>query len=190
MKLKLKRKYILASLLMTFLVGCGAMKNHAAVEFIPAAALSSDRAGVVIFSTGAPNDCVANPTLAFVYDGDTKKRVAGAPWTSIDLYSIKSEFQDHYGTVNAIVLPAGRYYILPEPGNTFVTTIKTPEFSFNVQSGETTYLGELFMTRSCALHTRFIVRDQYARDVGMASEKNPVFLQRTPVKRLFQPPQD
>ena len=61
----------------------------------------------------------------------------------------------------------------------------TPAFRFEVRAGETSYLGELFMPRSCTLLTAFEVRDQFARDIGLAAAKNPAVTWHPPVRRLL-----
>lgn len=182
----MKVQYILISAIATFLAGCGSMTNRASADLVPVSALSSDHNGIVIFSTGAPAPCLVNPTIAIVLDGATKKRVDNAPWISMDIHNMKSEFPNYLGAVDALVLPAGQYYIAPKFGNVFTATVNSPLFGFNVVAGETTYLGEIFMPRSCSLATTFIIRDEYARDVGLAAARNTVFSQRTPIKRLFQ----
>ena len=148
-------------------------------------ALSSSQSGVVLLTTGAPEHCISMATFLKVFDLASKKATA-SPLIPVDVYANKSEFADHHGTVNAVSLPPGSYYVSPWTANPYVTPIKTPSFAFEVRPGETTYVGELYMTRSCGLSTTFVVRDQYERDVKVASDKNPLFLQRTPVKRLMQ----
>jgi len=182
----LKNQYILSSLAILILAGCGSMTNRASSDLIPISALSSNRDGIVIFSTGAQGPCVVNATVAFVFDGITNKRVDDAPWISMDIHNMKSEFSGYLGAVDAMVLPAGKYYIEPRFGNVVITTIKSPKFSFNVVPGETVYLGQIYMPRSCVQNTNFIIKDEYARDVEMAASRNSVFSQRTPIKRLFK----
>ena len=179
-------KTILTLLTFVLLAGCGTMKNRASVEFVPVSEFSSTSNGVVVFSTGAPDHCISTATFVQVFDKNTKKSVAGVPAVSVDVYVMKSEFSDHHGAVNALTLPAGQYYMSPVIANPYVTAVKTPAFGFDVVAGETTYLGELFMTRSCALNTRFVVRDEYVRDMRLASEKNSAFSKISPVKRLLQ----
>ena len=179
-------KNILIILGVLFLAACGTVTNRSSVEFIPASEFSSSTKGVVVFATGAPEHCVSNATFVRFFDKNTKKPVDGTPLISMDAYTMKSEFSDHHGAVNAVTLPPGQYYISPWVANPFVTAVKTPAFGFEVVPGQTTYLGELFMTRSCALNTKFVVKDEYTRDMQLASTKNPAFSKITPVKHLFQ----
>jgi len=181
---------ILVALGIVLLSGCGTMVNRASAEFIPTSEFSSIKNGIVLFSTGAPAHCMATATFVHIFDKNTKKMVDGIPPISVDVYVMKSEFTDHHGAVNALSLPAGTYYLSPKIVNPYVYAVKIPAFEFKVISGETTYLGEIFMTQSCALNTRFVIRDEYDRDLKLASSKNSAFLTKTPVKRLFQPIND
>ena len=64
--------------------------------------------------------------------------------------------------------------------------MQIPTFDFEVKSGETVYVGELFMTESCHLAKRFVVNDEYDRDIKRAREENPSIAAGTPMKRLLQ----
>ncbi len=166
--------------------GCGTVPNYASVARVPGAALTSQQEGVVLMSSGAPEHCMSMATFLKVFDATSKTVVEGGPLIPVDGYIYKSEFADHHGTVNGFALPPGRYFVAPWVANPYVKAIKIPAFGFDVRPGETTYIGELFMTRSCGLNTTFLVRDEYDRDVRLATEKNPLVAQRVPVKRLMQ----
>ncbi len=178
---------LLALVVAALLSGCGTLANGASVALVPRTALTAERTGVVLVSTGAPEHCVSMATFLKVFDVTSKKPVDGSPLVPVDVYVNKSEFSDHHGTINGLVLPVGNYYVSPWTANPYVTPIKTPAFGFEVRPGETTYIGELFMTRSCGLNTTFVVKDEYDRDIRLAMEKNPLLAQRTPIKRLMQP---
>jgi len=81
-------------------------------------------------------------------------------------------------------LPQGRYFLQPFILNPYVKSLRVPLFYFDVKAGETTYLGEIFMTRSCSMSNQFQVRDEFKRDWQMAIEKNPPLARRDAVKRL------
>jgi hypothetical protein len=179
---------VIATLVATVaLSGCGTFPNRASVQMVPAAEFSSARNGVILLSMGAPEYCISTSTMLQIFDMETTKVVQAAPLMFVDAYTIKSEFPFHYGTVNGASLPPGRYYFEPKIANPYVVSNRVPRFSFEVVPGQTSYLGEIFMTRSCALKTTFVVRDEYNRDLQIAVEKNPAVTTRPIVKRLMKP---
>ncbi len=167
------------------LTACGTMDNRASVAAVPAAAFASPTAGVAIFSTGAPDHCIATATFLRVFDAHTRKTVDSAPLIPVDVYVNKSEFSDHHGAVNAIALPAGDYYLSPWMANPYLVAVKIPEFTFSIGAGETVYLGEVFMPVSCSRSTAFVITDQFERDIPLATAKNPAVAGHAPVKRLL-----
>ena len=176
----------LALVVATLLSGCGTMSNRASVVLVPSTALTAEQTGVILLSTGAVQSCTSTATFLDVFDAASKKLVEGRSAVSVDGSFHKSDYPDHHGTLNALVLPAGNYYVSPRIANPYVRAIRTPAFGFSVRSGETTYIGELYMTRSCVSETTFVIRDEYNRDQKLAIEKNPSFAQRTSEKRLMQ----
>lgn len=169
------------------LSACGSMRNRNSPAEFPAEAVRAPDKGVVILSTGAPSHCVSMATQLLVYDRSTKKRVDGGPLIFVDAYVHKSEFASHHGAVNAVLLAPGNYFFAPSIANPYFTGIKVPGFEFRVNPGETVYVGELFMTRSCSTQTTFEVRDHFERDMALARHSNPAIAERAPVKRLLQP---
>lgn len=164
---------------------CGSLPNKTSVEALPSTALSAPNTGVVVLSAGAPQHCMSQATFLSVRHLSTKKVVESIPSIPVDVYVNKSDFTDHHGTVNAFQLVPGTYYLTPSMANPYVRNVKVPTFQFEVRAGETTYVGQLFMTQACALNTRYEVRDQYERDMRIAAQKNPAIVNRTPVKRLL-----
>lgn len=140
--------------------------------------------GVVVLSTGAATHCVSEATHLVTYDAASRKPTNAAV-VFVDNYVHKSEFPGHHGTVNAIHFQPGSYYFAPRITNPFTQTVKAPEFPFVVNAGETVYLGEIFMPKSCSLTTTFVVKDQEARDMKVARERNPAIDRRSVVKRLL-----
>jgi hypothetical protein len=128
---------------------------------------------------------MSQATFLSVRDLSTRKVVESVPSIPVDVYVNKSDFTDHHGTVNAFQLAPGTYYLTPSIANPYIRTVKAPTFQFEVRAGETTYVGELFMTQACALNTHYEVRDQYERDMRIAAQKNPAITTRPPVKRLL-----
>ena len=165
---------------------CGSLPNKTSVETLPPAAFSAPNTGVVVLSTGAPQLCMSTATMLSVRDLSTRKAVESVPAIPVDVYVHKSDFAGHHGSVNALQLAPGTYYLTPSVLNPYVRTVTAPTFQFEVRAGETTYVGELFMTQACALNTSFVINDQYERDMRIASQKNPAVSKRTPVKRLMK----
>lgn len=178
---------LLAALAVALLSACGTLSNKTGVDTLPPSALGAPNTGVVVLSAGAPERCVSQATFLSVRQLETRKVVDSVPSIGVDVYVHKSDFDDHHGTVNAIALPAGTYYLTPSTANPYVRTISAPTFEFDVKPGETTYVGELFMTRACALDKSFEVRDRFDRDIALAAKKSAAIGGRTPVKRLLRP---
>jgi hypothetical protein len=181
----MKMQCVLAAGAMASLSACVARESGVSVRLVDAAAFSSDRSGVIIFSTGATGDCTSFATFLKVLDPATMRVVPDVPLVPVDGLFDKSDFTDHKGTVNALVLAPGKYYLEPWTANPYVVAKKKLAFPFEVTAGETTYLGELFMPRSCSLTTSFVLHDRYARDIALAAQKNPSVAQRTAVTRLL-----
>ncbi len=176
---------LLSCLLMAIALGaCGTFDNRAGVARVPPTALDAAGQGVILFSTGAPDHCISSSRFLKTYRRDTRK-IVDVPLIPVDVYTYKSEFEDHHGTVNALALPPGEYYFSPWMANGVMQGVVIPAFGFEVRAGETTYLGELFMRRSCSDANLYDVRDRYERDMAVAREKNPALLKREPVPRLL-----
>ena len=109
----MKKHYLLLAVAALLLSACGSAKNRAGVDRVPAAAFSSDRDGVIIFSTGTSQPCTGASTFLQVHDEATMKLVPRAAAAPVDGKSGKSDFSDHRGSINAFALPPGRYYLSP-----------------------------------------------------------------------------
>jgi hypothetical protein len=75
------------------------------------------------------------------------------------------------------------YFFMPK--RTELTPLDVPIFKFAVLPGETVYLGEFFMSVSCALDDRIVIRDAYDRDVALAIKQDPEFARRPVTRRLM-----
>jgi hypothetical protein len=166
-------------------VGCGAFPNRYAVTLIAKETLAAPDKSVVLMSSGAPGNCTGTSSFITVVDPVTLKPVNPLIMQNVDGSAQTSEFASHQGLVSAFLLPPGKYKLLPSIANSFVVSRQTPTFDFEAMPGEITYIGELFMTKSCSLNTSFTINDQLARDSRMALEKNPAFSERKIVKRLM-----
>lgn len=167
------------------LTACGTI-NRVSIQAASPEVFASQKDGAAIFSVGAKESCVHAATGLYVLDATTGKRVDTVPAIFIDNFFQKSDFADHHGAVDALSLAPGKYYLQTALVNPFAKTIKTPKISFDVNAGETVYLGELYMPSACALSTSFEIHDRFARDMDIVRLKNVDAMQRPAVKRLMQ----
>ena len=141
--------------------------------------------GVVLVSTGAVQRCSATAMWAPIYVGGTHELAPGRPVVPID-EPVVSAFQDHFGTVSAVSLPAGRYVITAEYANPLFDSGRVPAYSFEVEAGQAVYIGELWRVSSCGVGS-LVLRDNYDRDVALAGNLNKQFVAHPPKKALAQP---
>jgi hypothetical protein len=140
--------------------------------------------GVVLVSTGAVERCVGAAMWAPIYVASTATMVPDHPLLPIDS-GVQSDFPDHYGTLSAVSLPPGRYIITAEWANPVSQpTTKVPAWSFEVIAGQSVYIGEIWRTTPCQLSADVVLRDSYARDVGLAEKFNTHFITQPPRKAL------
>jgi len=167
------------------LAGCGTIDNRAGASRLPPTALTSSDVGVALFSVGAPDRCISTATFVNIFDEATRKSVKHPP-IGVDAYVHTSEFSDHHGLVNAISLPAGKYYFAPWIANPYVSSTQIPTFHFEIVAGESQYLGELFMTESCSTTGYFRIEDHFERDRKIALARNPALGERPIQTRLMK----
>ena len=177
---------IVATLLAASVVlsGCSARGSRSGVGKLSPAAFSEADMGVVVLSVGTAGSRVAYMTALTVSDQATRRRVKPNVEIWVDSFAENSDFPEYHGTVNALRLPPGTYYLAP--WRMSVTPRTTPTFVFDVRAGETTYVGELYMTWIGAREAAFAIRDRYDRDIAFAREKNPGIAARPVVKRLLR----
>lgn len=181
------KSYVAVALVSTMLTACGSIANKTGVEAFAERAAPSGTSGVVLLSAGAPAHCVSMATFLSVREFATGKVVESVPSIGVDVYVHKSDYASHHGTLNAMQLPSGVYYLTPSVANPYFKTIQAPTFIFEVKPQEVSYVGELFMTTACGTTSNFVVRDQYDRDVTFAKQRNKGFAERPVVKRLLRP---
>jgi hypothetical protein len=179
-------KVLILSIVSVFLSACGSISNKTGVDRLPSGALFAQDKGVVVFSAGAPERCMAFSTFLTLREIESKKVVDSVPSIGVDVYVHKSDFAGHHGTLNALQLSPGSYSLTPMIMNPYVKSVVAPTFEFEVNAGEVAYLGELFMTVSCGLRTSFVVRDYYERDMPIAMARSPEIATRVAVKRLLR----
>jgi len=167
------------------LAGCGTVSNRTSPAGMPQEVFDKTDTGVIILSTGAGRHCFSEATYLITYEAATRKPTNAAA-IFVDNYALPSDFSGHYGTVNALHFHPGAYYFSPRIANPFAQTVKAPELPFTVKAGETVYLGEIFMPKSCSLNTSFEVNDFEERDLKLARERNPAIDRRPVGKRLIQ----
>lgn len=142
--------------------------------------------GIVLVSTGAKERCVAGAMWAPIYDARTKDLAPGKPVVPIDA-NRESDYGDHYGTLSAVSLPAGRYVITTEWANPSAEPASgVPAFAFDVVAGQSVYIGELWRNTGCQAWTYYELRDNFERDVALADKLNTAFIAHPPRKALAE----
>jgi len=140
--------------------------------------------GVVLVSTGAVERCTGAAMWSPIYVASTQSLVPDHPLLPIDATN-QSDFPDHYGTLSAVSLPAGRYIITAEWSNPVSEpTTKVPAWTFDVVGGQTVYIGEIWRTTPCQLTANVVLRDSYERDLALADKLNTRFITQPPRKAL------
>ncbi len=177
---------LIAPLLAALLVlpGCATRTAGTSVVRLSPGAFDDASTGVVVFSAGAPQGRAGFVTYLLVYPQGSIETIRHSPLIPIDLFAEKSDFEDHHGMVHALNLAPGSYYF-----STMSMSARTrvrPTFVFDVRAGETTYLGELFMSTGTGGRS-FQIRDQYDRDLAIAREKSPALQGRTVARGLLRP---
>jgi hypothetical protein len=142
--------------------------------------------GIVLVSTGAVQRCLATAMWAPIYDARTKDLVAGQAPLPIDANK-ESGFSDHYGTLSAVSLPAGRYVVTAEWSNpTAESSGRAPAWAFDVIAGQAVYIGEIWRDSPCQTAVGVGLRDNFARDVALAEKLNTGFITHPPKKALAE----
>jgi hypothetical protein len=165
--------------------GCGAVGNRHDATMVNSAQIPSG-SGVAVISTGAPSKCFTAATFLKVMAEDSAYRDHDVTDFGVDGYAVKSDFADHQGRLNVLVLPAGNYYLAATVAKPGIKPIRLSRYDFRVAAGETVYLGEYFQSVSCTLHPVAEIRDQEARDRVLLAEKNPALAKATITKRLLR----
>ena len=142
--------------------------------------------GIVLVSTGARERCVAGAMWAPIYDARTKDLAPGHPVVPIDA-NRESDFPDHYGTLSALSLPAGRYVIITEWANPVAEPASdVPAFAFDVVADQSVYIDEIWHSTPCQMWADIVIRDNFERDLALADKLNTGFVTRPPKKALAE----
>ena len=121
-----------------------------------------------------------------IYVASTQSLVPDHPLLPIDANN-QSDFPDHYGTLSAVSLPAGRYIITAEWSNPVSEpTSKAPAWTFDVVAGQAVYIGEIWRSTGCDMSVSLSMRDNFDRDVALAEKLNTGFITHPPKKALAQ----
>jgi hypothetical protein len=164
--------------------GCAGVSTS--VRELTPAQLADPQRGTIIVSTGAVERCTgAGAAWAPIYDAATHKLAAGSPVVPVDERS-DSDYADHYGTLSALSLPAGRYVMSVEAANPAYVDIDVPTFAFEVVAGHARYLGSLLRATPCGKAANFAVLDRYDADVGLAARLNAALAAHPPERALMQ----
>jgi hypothetical protein len=191
--------FILSSLL---LAACGTIPNGRGPERISSADMSGQNA-IVLMSTSIPANCgfgsFAMQLAVFHADTEYHPPPQGLAQLAVDLARnqpqmvtavfldnryIKSDFADHPGNLNAIVLAPGSYYFAPTViGN--VKPEQIPKYDFAVSPGEVVYMGQFTLLEdNCRGSGRAKFLDEQQRDLQLLAQKNPELARANIVKRI------
>lgn len=172
-------------ILAVVLSACGTMPNWTSPSRVNPAAFSSQETGILVMSAGAKSSCQSMATALVAHFEDTRKPVEGIV-VFVDNYVHTSEVPGYHGLITALEMKPGKYFFSAGIANPFYKVEQTPELPFEIKAGETVYLGEVYMPRSCGATGRFEVNDREARDLAIAVKANPAVAQRPVVKRLLE----
>jgi hypothetical protein len=164
--------------------GCGTLSNYYDPAKISESQLMA-KSGIVILSAGAPEHCMSIAMFLKVLPETINYYGTPAASLPVDVYTVKSDFKDHHGSLHAVSLPAGNYYLAPVISNPNVRAVKLQIAKFSVAAGEVVYLGEYFMPVACVFNPRVEFRDQQKRDLELLALKNP---QLAKSKIVVRPP--
>ena len=180
------RLHLIVSLaLAATLSACGSMPNWTSPSNVNPAVFASKETGVFVMSTGASSSCQSMATALVAHDEATRKPIQGVV-VFVDNDVHKSEVPDYHGLMSALEMKPGKYFFSAGIANPFMRVKTTPEFPFEIHAGETVYLGEVFMPRSCGTSTQFAINDREERDLAIATRANPAVAQRPVVKRVLE----
>jgi hypothetical protein len=176
-------RYAICLMSGALLASCVAAPNANSVGKVAKSDLESPSQGIVIFSVGAKEHCPGAANVGHIKREDADGIVTSF---SIDADGMRSDFADHQGVVNAIALPAGHYVIRPGTPDADQIPAGAPAFAFDVNAGETTYIGDLFMPEACTAQTKYQIRDRYERDMMAARIKNALLAKHKVQRRLMK----
>lgn len=163
-------------------VSCG-LPNRLRPEKVSASDISGS-AAIVVLSTGAPEPCTSTATEIDIKPASEPYSGSNAAYMPVDTSMVKSDFADHHGFLHVVRLEPGAYYLTTGIGNPYVKAVQVPKYDFSVSAGEVVYLGEYYMSVSCAWNTVSAFRDQEQRDIALLKQRNPAFAKVSVVKRI------
>jgi hypothetical protein len=177
-------KIFAAVVICGMLVSCSSLSDLDGGPIADSAFADPDK-GVILISTAAPGQCKLTAMWAHIHERTSNKLVENAPMIPIDT-NRNSDFPNFYGSLRAVSLSPGSYYLTASFTSPGLGTTALTGFAFDVRAGEMTYVGELAKKSSCDEMTRYQVSDEYDRDLDIAKSKYPTIRSRTPAKRLLQ----
>ncbi len=168
----MKIRSILIFVALSILSACATLNNRYSVDRIDYKNLAKNR-GVIVFSTGAAKRCISTATFLRLTSTNQEYSDGKQALFNVDGYAVKSDFDDLQGNVHALALPAGEYFLSPWIANPYVTSKSSPRFKFNLESGETLYLGEYYMPVACSFKNVSVFLDSFERDIEFVRARNP-----------------
>ncbi len=154
------------------LTGCGSFVPRLAPERMKSTTVPPGH-GMILLSTGTTSPCTVNPIYLKMHPEGTPYHFKTDIEFNLSSSLTKSDFADHPGSVFAVIVPAGAYYVSPFSVSGYFPMAKAPKASFTVAAGETAYVGEYFLMTSCGAEGLQQIRDQMDRDLALVHAKNP-----------------
>lgn len=157
-----------------------AARDTASPASVDVAVAIAQGQGIVLLSTGTretpPKNYAASLHVLRPKNEEARASARGLPVLPVANSSYESDFADHHGFVLALALAPGRYEFALDARVGLMMTPQTPMASFVVEPGKIVYVGELFLIPASGLNVAYDLRDEKARDLAVAYEKNPWLL--------------
>jgi hypothetical protein len=131
----------------------------------------SPEKGIVIFSTSSEETSLSFSWRMGLVEGETQKIFDKVAILLDSKSGPPASFTDRNTHVRSLNLKAGKYYFYPLPNNPFFKVSRTPIFSFTVEAGVITYIGNVLLANQSGLSIVSTYRD---RDVNYYMERNPL----------------
>lgn len=160
--------------------GCAQSITNWAAPERAALTMPADR-GRIILSAGSPAACLVGEHQLTIARRGTIGTVlnTGRPIFA-NAVQIRSDYSNHFGTLNVIQLRAGEYEVRSAGGG-------NAKAYFSLSSGETVYLGEIFITEGCAgTSSPAVINDNWERDLEIIRARNPELANAPVARRILE----
>jgi hypothetical protein len=156
--------------------------------------------GIIVFSVSHDSEAGRGVTLMVYLDSESKV-LGNAPYSSVESVAgirTGSDFEDDYGRLAVVNLPAGRhqfsYWQITNGTRLRITPSKSPPpLEFEIKPGSVVYLGDFHGTVAMGRNIFGMkiagggypeLRDRHERDIPLLESKYPQFLGKVQVRPL------